>query len=82
MGRESRLRAQSGEPGYLWKPAIDAPKDAWPLAICATLMCDCEGSKGGRIVVTGGRMDGHWVIECEHELDVTHYLQLPTPPSH
>lgn len=63
-----------------WKSAIDAPRNAWPLAIAATILCQC--GRGGRIVVTGGRMDGEWVYDCEHQIEVTHFMVLPKPPTH
>ncbi len=65
-----------------WKPASEAPADAWPLAIAATLQCDCDGAKGGRVVMTGARQGGKWVLECQHDIDITHFMELPKPPAH
>lgn len=65
-----------------WRPADEAPNDAWPLAICGTLLCDCDGTKGARIVLTGGRLKGEWVMECSHDVDITHFMVLPVPPTH
>lgn len=65
-----------------WKPAMYAPRDAWPLAIAATITCEC--GKGGRIVMTGARHNGEWVIDTggfEHSFDVTDYYELPKPPA-
>lgn len=81
MGREQRLREDRGDTGPRWKPAREAPDDAWPLAICGTIMCDCE-EKGARMVVTGARHEGEWVSDCEHNIDITHYMELPYPPPH
>lgn len=81
MGREQRLREESEEPrGARWKPAREAPKEAWPVAICGTILCSC--GKGGRIVFTGSRHHGHWVHDCEHEVEITHYYVMPMPPLH
>jgi hypothetical protein len=82
MGREQRAREAQGATSPRWKPAREAPDDAWPLAICGTLVCNCDGNKGGRIVVTGARHKGEWVMECEHEVDITHFMLLPMPPPH
>lgn len=83
MGREQRQREAAGNVGPRWKPAREAPKNAWPLALCATLLCDCAGhQKGGRIVLTGSRYDGEWLCDCAHHIDITHYMELPQPPPH
>jgi hypothetical protein len=64
-----------------WKPALYAPRDAWPVAIAVTLTCDC--GKGGRVVLIGARQNGEWIFQTEfnHRFDITHFLVLEKPPA-
>ena len=87
MGREQRARderllaaVRAGELRTGWLPAGDAPRDAWPIAISATIMCDC--GKGGTVILTGGRQNGEWVIDgdFEHAFEITDFQYLGEPP--
>jgi hypothetical protein len=80
MGWAQRAGAQSDTPLLRWRPAADAPPDAWPLAVCGTVQCDC--AKGARMVVTGARANGEWVLDCGHDIEITHFMDLPRPPAH
>lgn len=77
---QAKQRIERGEAEPRWLPAREARDEDWPLAICGIVTCNC--AKGARIVVTGGRRGGEWVIECEHTIEITHFLRLPKPPTH
>ena len=62
----------------IWKPAIAAPRDAWPLAVAVRITCDC--GKGGIVVLSGGRVNGEWHLgDFEHQFDIVEFLELPKP---
>ncbi len=61
-----------------WRDASTAPDDVWPVAIAVTVLCEC--ARGARMVVTGARHNGEWVMDCEHSVEITHYALLPEPP--
>lgn len=75
---EAKRRAEAREAGPRWLPAKEARDEEWPLAVAGIVTCDC--AKGAVLVVTGGRQKGEWVIECEHAIEITHFLRLPRPP--
>lgn len=82
MGHEARLRqeriaaAEGSAP--VWEPASQAPANGGPFAVACTITCNC--GKGGRVVVTGDRHKGEWVMTIEHQVDITHFMRLPLPP--
>lgn len=65
-----------------WFHISKLKKDGWPLALCGTVLCDCAGDIGARIVMTGGRIDGQLIHDCSHEVEITHFMILDKPPPH
>lgn len=64
-----------------WKPAIYAPRDAWPVIVSVTITCRC--AKGGVVVLSAARENGESIIaDFEHEFEITHFLEIPKPPAH
>lgn len=64
---------------FKWKPVADAPMTIPACAIAATITCPC--AKGAKIVVTGGRLDGQWVVNpIERAIDLDFYCEIPEHP--
>ena len=73
-------RMAGDEVGALrWRLADEAPDTIDPVAIAGTILCTC--GKGGRVVVTGARVRGEWMSNCDHSIEVTHWMPLPAPPA-
>lgn len=81
MGREARLReegrAKAAAAPFEWHNADFAPLNGGPYAIACEITCDC--GKGGRFVTTGDRLNGQWVVNCEHAIDIVLFTHLPIP---
>lgn len=50
-----------------WFPIMKLKEDAWPLALCGTVLCNCAGDIGARIVMTGGRIDARRYDDCAQD---------------
>lgn len=61
-----------------WKPAETAPLEAFNLLIYATVTCQC--GRGAKVTLPAGRMQGQWVIDFGHSIEITHWMKLPAPP--
>lgn len=46
----------------------------------AKLKCACGDGLGGRIVIAGARVDGEWLTDCQHEIEITHYAHIGPLP--
>ena len=82
MGEARRRQMAGGDgPGWQWKKASLAPANTThPLAVRCELLCSCAGKPGGRITVSGMRLDGQWVFECQHDIEPLWFIEFPTPP--
>ncbi|HYD87148.1 MAG TPA: hypothetical protein VEA80_06725 [Vitreimonas sp.] len=63
----------------VWQRLEQAPPDIENAALAATITCDC--GRGGKIVVTGSRVAGEWIVMCEHSIELTHFMILPRHPN-
>jgi hypothetical protein len=77
MGKAARARAAILESGG-WIEGRHAPFQGGPYAVSCVILCDC--GKGGRIVTTAHRYKGEWAMSIEHDVEVRHFIELPTPP--
>lgn len=61
-----------------WKPAKTAPDEAFGLVVYGTVTCSC--GHGSKVMLVGGRINGEWVLDFDHSLEITHWMKLPEPP--
>lgn len=64
-----------------WKDVHKQPPPAMggPYAVVVRFLCGCA-PKGGRAVMTAGRSFSQWAMETEHDVEVTHWTELPPLP--
>lgn len=54
------------------------PDDCWPMAIVATVICECgEVPVGARVVLSAARVQGDWIFDFGHLVEVTDWMPLP-----
>lgn len=78
MGREQRAREARGETGLRWKPEREAPRDHLHLAVHVVFKCPCA-PPGGHTLMTAQRLDGRWVLDTQHDVEIIEFLEIPEP---
>ncbi len=61
-----------------WKPASQAPRDGFPIAVAVRITCNC--GKGAICVLTSARENGEWIHPpFSHSFEVVEFYELPPP---